>query len=104
MLRAIKDGIPLPAPLLFALGGTLLFLATCLVMRRPVTWAWGLLPGLVLSVLLEAWEIREAYGETGVGKRSVLGIALRHLGDVALVNGPPLLFVLVARLLAARGA
>ena len=98
MLRAIKDAVPVPAPLLFALAGTCLFLATCLVMRRPLTWAWGLLPGLVLSVLLEAWEIREAYGETGVGKTSVLGIALRHLGDVALVNGLPLLIVVVARL------
>jgi hypothetical protein len=99
LLQAIKDLIPLPAPSVFVLAGLGCYFATCFVARRPLTWAWALLPGLLLSLVIESWEVWDYYGTAGFAGESVLGIIGRHLKDVALMNALPVAVCVVASFL-----
>ena len=42
--------------------------------RRPLTWAWALVPGTCLSVVIESWEVWDFYGAAGFEGSSVLGL------------------------------
>ena len=88
---------PLPAEALLVLAGLGCYLGTCAILRRPLTWVWALVPGLCLSLAIEAWEIWDHWGGPGVAVRGqVLGILGRHLKDVALMNLPPAAIVATA--------
>jgi hypothetical protein len=95
-LQAVKDSIPIPGPLALVLMGLGCYLVTCLIARRPLTWRWALVPGLVLSLVIESWEVWDHYSATGLAETSLLGIALRHLEDVALVNVSPVAVYTIA--------
>jgi hypothetical protein len=96
--------VPLQAETLLVLLGLVCHLATCLILRRPLSWLWALVPGLVLAVALEAFEIWQHWLAPGLSLRGqVLGILGRHLRDVALVTVPPALVAAAASWLE-RGA
>ena len=68
-----------------------------LILRRPLSWVWALVPGLCLSLALEAWEIWDHWGAQGFAIRGqTLAILARHFKDVALVNVPPAAIVATA--------
>ena len=94
--------LDLSPDLLLALLGLVCFLATCLIARRPLSWAWALAPGICLALLLEVLEIWDHYGAKGLAKTDAaegLGIALRHAKDVVVMNLAPVLVLCVARFL-----
>lgn len=86
---------------IFVLAGLACFLVTCFLAGRPFSWVWGLLPGLLLSVVVEALEIWMHYGIQGLmaAEAASLGaILLRHGRDVVLMNLAPVMVVIVANL------
>ena len=88
--------------LLLAFLGLACFLMTCLIAHRPLTWIWALIPGLCLSVALEAAEVWDYYGAKGLAKTTAgegVRILSRHVKDVLVMNLAPLLVLCVARLL-----
>ncbi len=102
-LQTIKGSIPIPGPAVLVLAGLACYLLTCFVARRPLTWAWALVPGIFLSVLIESWEVWDFYGASGFGGSNVWGIAGRHMKDVAVMNAVPVAVFVVARLSAEAG-
>ena len=93
----IAASLPLPQPVVLGLLGLGCFLGTCMVVRRPLTCGWALVPGLVLGVLIEAWQIWDHYSPNGFGGTSVVGVVARHLVDVAVMNLPAVAVLAIAR-------
>ena len=94
--------LPVSGDAIIVLVGLGVYLATCLVTRHALTWAWALLPGLVFAVALEAWEIWDHYRLAGLAKHgtsSLLAVSLRHAKDVLLFNLGPVAVFLSAHLL-----
>lgn len=90
--------LPLPGALFLVLAGLGCYLGTCAILRRPLSWVWALLPGLALSLAIEAWEIQDHWGASGFALRGqTLAILGRHLKDVAIMNLPPAVIVAVAQ-------
>ncbi len=80
---------PFPGETLLVLAGLGCYLGTCVILRRPLTWVWALVPGLCLSLAIEAWEIWDHWYGSGLEVRGqILGILGRHLKDVAIMNLP----------------
>ena len=103
MLQKLKTflltSVGVPPQTLLVLFGLGCYLATCLVLRRPLTWPWALVPGLVLSVALECSEIWNYYGAEGLLKASshdIGAILLRHSKDILLMNAAPVLVFVTA--------
>lgn len=100
-MQRLKEGLTaiLPGELILILLGLGCYLATCLVLRRPLTWAWALVPGLALSLMIEAWEIWDHYGAAGLARSSggqIAAILGRHLKDIAIMNLPAVAVFAVA--------
>lgn len=86
---------------IIVVAGLACFLITCLVARRPLAWAWALVPGICLALAVEAWEIWQHYGARGLTAASVrelAGIIWRHARDVLVMNLAPAVVVVVASL------
>ncbi len=103
MLERLKDFVRselgLPPDVMLVFIGLGLFLATSLVARRPLTWAWALIPGLCVSIFLESAEIWGQYGIHGLVEKDAKEIAtilLRHSRDILTMNLVPLVVVVVA--------
>lgn len=91
--------LPVSSDALLVFIGLGLYLATCLIARQPLSWAWALLPGVLIAVALEAWEIWDHYGTRDLLRTEptdILAILLRHSKDVLVTNLAPGLVVLVA--------
>lgn len=104
LLRAIPGLSPDVLRLLLGLG---LYVATCFVAGRGLGWAWALVPGLSLAVLIEAVEVVDHYGTRVLlesGAREMLTIGLRHGRDVAVMNAIPVMVVVVVNLLSRTSA
>ncbi len=102
-LRRVKDRVlarlGLSADAILAFAGLACFLATCLLLGRPLSWAWALLPGLCFALLLEGLEIVDHYGARGflaLGPAGIADVVFRHCRDVLVINGGPLLVWAVA--------
>lgn len=93
----LQSELGISADVMFVVMGLALFLLTCLIFRKPVWWAWALVPGLCISILIEAMEIRDHYGGfAGLSEQSAKEIAfilLRHSRDILVVNVLPLVVV-----------
>ena len=101
--QLLLNHLPLSADAILLLLGLVCYLGTCLVFRRPLTWAWALLPGLLLALAIEAAEIWAHYGGAGLARAeagSLAAIVGRHLRDVAVMTLPAVLVFLAAHLLA----
>ena len=61
--------LPFPGETLLALLGLGCYLGTCTILRRPLSWAGALVPGLCLSLAIEAWEIHAHWSASGVSIR-----------------------------------
>ena len=103
MLTSLKDslrsGLGVSPDALLVLLGLGCFLVTCLIAVRPLSWAWALVPGVCIAVILEGLEIRDHYGAQRLLDASAGDIAAifwRHARDVLLMNLGPVLVVLVA--------
>ena len=111
MLERLKNFVQtelgIPTDVVFVAAGLALFVATCLVFRKPLSWPWALLPGICVAFVIEAIEIGDQYGGLrGLADQSageIAAIVLRHARDVAAMNLLPLLVVVVANLWS-RGA
>ena len=91
--------LPLSGDAVLILLGLITYLATCLLSRHPLTWAWALVPGVCLAIVLEAWEIWDYYGHAGLDELSqagVFSVAARHSRDVLIMNLAPLAVFLAA--------
>lgn len=85
--------LPLSGDAVLILLGLAVYLATCLLSRHPLSWAWALLPALCLALLLEAWEIWDFYGAAGLselGRRGIVTVVVRHSRDILIMNLAPL--------------
>ena len=83
---------PLSGDAVLVLVGLGAYLATCLVTRHALTWGWALMPGLVLVLALEAWEVWDHYRLAGLSRTGPMGlleIAARHSRDVLIFNLAP---------------
>lgn len=101
--ETLRTIIGLSPDAVLVLAGLACFLVTCLIVGRPLSWPWALLPGFCLSLILEAWEIWDHYGFRGLLESDVKGLGaifLRHARDILLMNVGPLLIVLAAHQLA----
>ncbi len=103
---AIQAVLPVSGETFVVYLGLVLYLATCLLFRRPLTWGVALLPGLAFTVAVEGFDIWTAWGVDGFaaldrdGMADVLG---RHFGDVVKVMAAPILVWLTALLVGRRG-
>lgn len=100
--------LPLSGDAILILLGLATYLATCLASRHPLTWAWALVPGVCLAILLEAWEIWDYYGQAGLAELDWPGaysLVARHSRDVLVMNVAPLAVFLAAHVVGriARG-
>ena len=87
--RTIVSVLPFSGETLLVLAGLGCYLATCAILRRPLSWAWALVPGLCLSLAIEGWEIWDHWGAPGLAVRGqVLAILGRHMKDVLVMNLP----------------
>ena len=94
---ALLSVLPLPGETILVLAGLGCYLGTCVILRRPLTWAWALVPGLCLSLAIEAWEIWDYWGTPGLAIRGqTLSILGRHLKDAAVMNLPAAAVVVAA--------
>jgi hypothetical protein len=87
---------------IFVFLGLGCFLTTCLIARRPLTWAWALIPGFWLSIIVETLEIWDHYGAKGLfgtEATEISTIFLRHSKDILVMNLGPSLVVLAATFL-----
>lgn len=98
----LQSYLPFSSDVILIFLGLGCYLLSCLVLRRPLSWAWALVPGLLLAVLLEGLEILDHYGLMGLGGlapgelAAVLG---RHFKDVIVMNLAPAMVVLAATFL-----
>jgi hypothetical protein len=89
--------LPLPGEALLILAGLGCYLGTCVLLRRPLTWVWALVPGLCLSFAIEVWEIWDHWVVSELSARGqLLAILARHLKDVAIMNLPAAAIVATA--------
>jgi len=87
--RMVVSILPFPGAVFLVLAGMGCYLGTCALLRRPLSWAWALVPGLCLSLLIEAWEIWDHWGAPGISVRGqVPAILGRHMKDVLIMNLP----------------
>lgn len=102
-LKAIlRSALGLPPAVILAALGLGVYLATCFAAGRSLGWGWALVPGLCLSLFIEAVEIREHHGARVLSRASakeLISIGLRHARDVGVMNLVPLLLVIAANLL-----
>ena len=56
--RTLVAALPFSGETFLVLTGVGCYLGTCVILRRPLSWAWALVPGLCLSLAIERWEIR----------------------------------------------
>ena len=105
---AIQMLLPLSGDAVMIFVGLGAYLATCLITRHALTWAWALAPGLCLALAVEAWEIWDHYRLVGLARterEELLAIAIRHSRDILIVNLAPFAVFVTAHVLArfARG-
>ena len=92
----IRDHLGIPPPVVLAVAGILLHVCAALVLRKPVTSAWGLLGPLLAGLLLETWEIWVQYQEVGLfapGNDPLPVILARHALDVLSMLALPVALV-----------
>lgn len=100
--QILQSFLPLSSDAILIFLGLGCYLLCCLLLGRPLSWVWALVPGLLLAVLLEGLEILDYYGLTGLGDLApgqVVAMLGRHLQDVIVMNLAPLLVVLTAAFL-----
>lgn len=87
--RTLISVLPFPGETILVLAGMGCYLGTCAILRRPLSWAWALVPGLCLSLTIEAWEIWDHWRVPGLAVRGqTLAILGRHMRDVLVMNLP----------------
>jgi len=100
--QLLQSVLPLSGEAILIFLGLACYLLSCLVLRRPLSWAWALVPGLLLAVLLEGLEILNHYGLRGLGGLApgeLAAVVGRHSKDVIVMNLAPALVALAAAFL-----
>ena len=94
---ALRDQLGLPAWAALLVGGLVSHIVLNVLLRKPLTSAWGILAPLTLGSVLEAYEIFAQYRDVGLlapGNDPVWIIIARHLLDVIKMLALPVLLVL----------
>jgi len=94
---ALRDQLGLPAWAALLVGGLVSHIVLNVLLRKPLTSAWGMLAPLTLGLVLEACEIVVQYRDVGLlapGNDPVWIIIARHLLDVLKMLALPVLLVL----------
>jgi hypothetical protein len=98
--QSILSTFPVSADAILILGGLGAYLASSLILRRPFLGFRALIPGFVISILIESSEILDQYGMLGflsAGPGQLSAILLRHAKDVVIFNLAPVLVAVFAR-------
>lgn len=107
-LKELLGAVPGLSPdLLRVLFGLALYGGICFVSGRGFGWAWALVPGFCLAVLIEVAEVVDHYGTRvllALSTQEMLTIGLRHARDVAVMNAVPVIVVVAANLLSRASA
>ena len=98
----LRDTLGIPAAAVLLATGLLAHVVLCLLLRKPMVSAWGLIAPALLGVMIEAYEIWVQYREIGLfapGNDPVAAILLRHAFDVAKMLLLPGLLVIAGKVL-----
>ena len=103
----LRDTLGIPAPALLLAGGLLAHIMLCLLLRKPIVSAWGLLAPALLGTMIEAYEIWLQYRQIGLfapGNDPVAIILFRHAFDIAKMLLLPGLLVLTGKFITQSSA
>jgi len=92
----IRDQLGLPAGVVLVITGCVSHLLLNILLRRPLTSAWGLLAPGVLGIAIESYEIWIQYRDIGLlapGNDPLAAILFRHGLDVLKMLVGPVLIV-----------
>ncbi len=108
MLQQIKflmrDQLGLPPVAVLVVAGCVAHLLLNVLLRKPLSSAWGLLAPLILGLALESYEIWVQYRNVGLlasGNDPLLAIFIRHGLDILKMLAAPS-FLVVLGFLSAR--
>ncbi len=96
----LQTAVPLPGEAFLIFAGLGCYLLTTLLARRQLNSAVALVPGLIISFLIEGADIFDHYGASGLSGNDggqLIAIAARHFKDVLIFNFAPVSVVLVAK-------
>jgi len=102
----LRDTLGIPAAAVMLVTGLLAHIVLCLLLRKPIVSAWGLLAPALLGVMIEAYEIWVQYRQIGLfalGNDPVATILLRHAFDIAKLLLLPGLLVIAGKFLSQTG-
>lgn len=96
-----RDTLALPPDLILIIVGLVSHLLLCLLLRKPLNSAWGLLAPTLLGILIESYEIWIHYRDIGLFAPSndpLEVILLRHSLDIIKMLALPLILVVVSKI------
>ena len=92
----LRDTLALPPDLILVVVGLVSHILFCLLLRKPLNSAWGLLAPVMLGILIESYEIWIHYRDIGLfapNNDPVAVILLRHSLDIIKMLVLPSLLV-----------
>ena len=96
-LKAVfRDYVGMPPWLVLIIVGSVAHVVSNVVLRKPITSAWGLIAPLSLGLVIESYEIWELYRHVGFFAPTndpLLFILARHALDIALMLIGPIVIV-----------
>jgi hypothetical protein len=96
-----RDTIALPPDLVLVIVGLIAHLLLCLVLRKPLNSAWGLLAPIIIGIFIEGYEIWVQYRDVGLFAPSndpLAVILLRHSLDILKMLVLPVLLVAIGKI------
>ena len=97
----LRDTLALPPDLVVVIVGLITHLLLCLVLRKPLNSAWGLLAPAIVGMLIEGYEIWAQYRDVGLFAPSndpLAVILLRHGLDILKMLVLPVLLVATGKI------
>ena len=97
----LRDTLALPSGLILMIVGLVSHILFCLLLRKPLNSAWGLLAPVLLGILIESYEIWIHYRDIGLlaPDNDPLGvILLRHSFDIFKMLMLPSLLVILSKI------
>lgn len=94
----LRDDLGISSDVVLVIAGILAHIVLCLILRKPIYSAWGLLAPLILGITLESYEIWIHYRNIGLfaeGNDPLFVILLRHSFDIIKLLSLPVLLVVI---------
>ena len=96
----LRDTLTLPPDLVLVIVGLISHLLLCLLLRKPLNSAWGLLAPIIVGILIEGYEIWVQYRDVGLFapiNDPLAVILLRHGLDILKILVLPILLVVTGK-------